>query len=189
MLAMKTKTMLTIATATVALAVLGGAAVSAQDKYSLKVPGGLAFSEFRGYEDWAVVAVHHTEDLIKVVVANPVAMNAYRAGIPDNGKPFPDGSKMSKIEWKPTKSTTAPYDIRVPAAVYDVDFMVKGSKRFADSGGWGYAVFVYDAASNTYKPGTQAHVPPQGNDAKCGAACHTIVKPKDYVFTEYAKRL
>ena len=185
---MKSKTMLTIATATVALAVLGGVVFSAQDKYSLKVPGGLAFSEFRGYEDWAVVTVHRTEDLIKVVVGNPVTMDAYRAGIPGNGKPFPDGSKMSKIEWRPTKSTTAPYDIRVPGTVYDVDFMVKDSKRFVDSGGWGYAVFVYDAASDMYKPGTLAHQPPQGNDAKCGVACHTIVKSKDYVFTEYAKR-
>ena len=185
---MKRKTILTIATAAVALAVLGGAAVSAQDKYSLKVPGGLAFSEFRGYEDWAVVAVHHTEDLIKVVVGDPVTMKAYRAGIPDNGKPFPDGAKMAKIEWRPAKSTTAPYDIRVPGPVYDIDFMVKDSKRFADSGGWGYAVFVPDAATGSYKPGGLDHVPPQGNDAKCGAACHTIVKGKDYVFTEYAKR-
>ena len=186
---MKSKTMVTIATAAVALAVLGGAAVSAQDKDSLKVPGGLAFSEFRGYENWAVVSVHHTEDLIKVVVGDPVAMDAYRAGIPDNGKPFPDGARMGKIEWRPVKSTTAPYDIKVPGTVYDVDFMVKDSKRFADSGGWGYAVFVYDAASRTYKPGTPAHRPPQANDAKCGFACHTIVKGKDYVFTEYAERL
>ena len=186
---MKRKSMMMIASAVVAFAVLGGAAVSAQDKYGLQVPGGLAFSEFRGYEDWAVVSVHHTEDLIKVVVGNPVAMDAYRAGIPDSGKPFPDGSKLAKIEWRPTKSTTAPYDIKVPDTVYDVDFMVKDSKRFADSGGWGYAVFVHDAASNTYKPGTLAHKPPQANDAKCGLACHTIVKSKDYVFTEYAKRL
>ena len=182
------RTMRTLTIAAVTPAVLGVAAVSAQDNYSLKVPGGLAFSEFRGYEDWAVVSVHHTDDLIKVVVGNPVAMNAYRAGIPDNRKPFPDGSKMAKIEWKPTKSTTAPYDIKVPGTVYDIDFMVKDSKRFADSGGWGYAVFVYDAASNTYKPGTPAHRPPQANDAKCGFACHTIVKSKDYVFTEYARR-
>jgi len=185
---MKRKEILVIASAAVALAVLGGAAISAQDKYSLEVPGGLAFSEFRGYEDWAVVAADHTADLLKVIVANPVAMDAYRAGIPDNGKPFPDGAKMVKIEWRPTKSTTAPYDIRVPGTVYDVDFMVKDSKRFADGGGWGYAVFVYDAASNTYRPGTLAHQPPQGNDAKCGFACHTIVKGKDYVFTEYARR-
>ncbi len=65
---------------------------------------------------------------------------------------------------------------------------VKDSKRFADGGGWGYAVFVYDAASDMYKPGTLTHQPPQANDAKCGVACHTIVKTRDYVFTEYAKR-
>ena len=82
----------------------------------------------------------------------------------------------------------APYDVRVPGPVYDLDFMVKDSKRFADSGGWGYAVFVYDAASDMYKPGTLTHQPPQANDAKCGVACHTIVKTRDYVFTEYAKR-
>ena len=185
---MKGKKMLTIASAAMALAVLGGAGISAQDKYGLKVPGGLAFSEFRGYEDWAVVAADHTEDLLKVIVANPVAMDAYRAGVPGNGKPFPDGSKMAKIEWRPKKSPDAPYDIKVPGAVYDVDFMVKDSKRFADGGGWGYAVFVYDATSDMYTPGTLAHRPPQGNDAKCGFACHTIVKAKDYVFTEYAKR-
>ena len=185
---MKMRIIVSVVTATSAFSILGGAAISAEDKYSLKVPGGLAFSEFKGYEDWAVVSVHHTDNLIKVVVGNTVAMNAYRAGIPDNRKPFPDGSKMAKIEWTPTKSTTAPYDIKVPGAVYDIDFMVKDSKRFPDSGGWGYAVFVYDAASNTYKPGTAAHKPPQANDAKCGFACHTIVKSKDYVYTEYARR-
>jgi hypothetical protein len=184
---MKSKTILMIATAT-ALAALGGAAISAQDKYSLKVPGGLAFSEFKGYEDWPVVAIDHTDNLMKMIVANPVAMNAYRAGIPGNGQQFPDGSKMAKIEWRPKKSPDAPYDINVPGVVYDVDFMVKDSKRFGDSGGWGYAVFRYDAASDAYAPATLTHQPPQGNDAKCGLACHTIVKRKDYVFTEYAKR-
>ena len=186
---MKRMSILTIATATVAVVALGGAAVSAQGKYSLKVPGGLALSEFRGYENWPVVAVAQTEDLLKVVAGNSVMMDAYRGGFPGNGKPVPDGAKMVKIEWKPRKSTEAPYDIRIPGAVYDVDFMAKDSKRFADSGGWGYAVFVYDAASDTYKPGTLTHQPPQANDAKCGFACHTIVKGKDYVFTEYAKRL
>ena len=76
----------------------------------------------------------------------------------------------------------------VPGTLQDVDVMVKDSKRFADSGGWGYAVFDYDAASNTFKPGTTADNPPQGNDAKCGFACHTIVKTRDYVFTDYGKR-
>lgn len=169
-------------------AFLGGWAISAPDKYELKVPNGLAFSEFRGYENWSVIAVARTEELLKVIVGNPVAMEAYRAGIPGNGKPFPDGSKMAKVEWRPKKSAEAPYDISVPDTVYDLDFMVKDAKRFADSGGWGYAVFVHDAASGTYKPGTQSHKPPQANDAKCGHACHTIVKANDFVFTKYAQR-
>jgi hypothetical protein len=159
-----------------------------QEKYKLKVPGGLAFSEFRGYEDWAVVAIDHTEDLMKEIVGNPVAIAAFRAGIPGNGKPFPDGAKIAKVEWHPKKSADAPYDINVPGPNYDLDFMVKDARRFADSGGWGYAVFKYDGASGMYEPATQAHKPPQGNDAKCGAACHTIVSKKDYVFTDYAKR-
>jgi hypothetical protein len=76
----------------------------------------------------------------------------------------------------------------VPGTQLNVDFMQKDSKRFSDSGGWGYAVFDYDPASDTFTPGTLAGTPPQGNDAKCGFACHTIVKTKDYVFTEYGKR-
>jgi hypothetical protein len=154
----------------------------------LKVPGGLAFSEFRGYEDWAVISAGHTGELVKVIVGNPVVIDAFRAGVPGNGKPFPDGSKMAKVEWQPQKHPEAPYYFKMPRAIYDLDFMVKDAKRFADSNGWGYAVFVYDTATDSYRPGTLEHSPPQGNDAKCGAACHTIVKDKDYVFTNYAKR-
>jgi hypothetical protein len=55
----------------ITLTVLGGMAISAQDKYTLQVPNGLAFSDFRGYENWQVVAVSQTEDLLKVMVANP----------------------------------------------------------------------------------------------------------------------
>lgn len=187
---MTIKAMLTMAMAAGGLAVLVGVVSPTQepDKYSLKVPGGLAFAEFRGYEDWAVVAAHGTKDLLKVVLANPVMMKAYRAGIPGNGKPVPDGAKMAKVEWRPIKSPTAPYDISVPGTVYDLDFMVKDSKRFAASGGWGYAVFVLDSASSRYRPGTSAHRPPQANDAKCGFACHTLVMSNDYVFTDYANR-
>ena len=56
----------------------------------------------------------------------------------------------------------------VPGTQHDVDFMVKDSKRFADSGGWGYAEFEYDAASDMFRPGTLDDQPPQANDAKCG---------------------
>jgi hypothetical protein len=168
------------------LAVSGSMARAAQDKYTVKVPNGLAFSEFRGYEGWQTVSISQGEKLA-VILANPVMITAYQSGIPGNGKPFPDGSKMAKIHWNPKKLEAFP-NTMVPASLHDVDFMVKDSKRFADSGGWGWGAFKYDAASDTFTPATQADAPPQGNDAKCGLACHTIVKTRDYVFTDYGKR-
>src|ERR1700678_1962184 len=95
------------------LAGLAGGSISAQqDKYALQVPNGLKFSDFRGYENWQVVAVSQTDNLLKAMVANPTMIAAYRAGIPGNGKPFPDGSKIAKIEWKPKKSTESPFAVR-----------------------------------------------------------------------------
>ena len=185
---MNGKSMLIVAAAVLVLTVVSGMAISAQDKYTVKVPNGLAFSEFRGYETWQVVSVSQgAGNLMAVIVANPVMIKAYQAGIPANGKPFPDGSKMAKIHWNPKKMETFPA-ATVPGTQHDVDFMVKDSKRFADSGGWGWAVFDYDAASDTFTPGTLAGKPPQGNDAKCGFACHTTVKTRDYVFTDYGHR-
>jgi hypothetical protein len=172
----------------VALAVLGGRAISAQDKYTVQVPNGLAFSEFRGYEGWQVIAVSQTGDLIVAILGNPEIIAAYQAGVPGNGRPFPDGSKMAKIHWNAKKSAEAPAPTLVPDTLHDIDFMVRDSKRFADSGNWGWAAFNYDSASDTFTPATLADNPPQGNDAKCGFACHTIVKAKDYVFTAYPKR-
>ena len=168
-------------------AILGGIPLAAQDRFTVTVPDGLSFSEFRGYEGWQLVYTSMDGELIAAIVANPVMIDAYKAGIPGNGKPFPDGSKMAKIHWNPKKLETFPA-ATVPGALHDVDFMVKDSKRFADSGGWGYAVFDYDAKSDTFTPGTTADNPPQGNDAKCGFACHTIVKTRDFVFTDYGKR-
>jgi Cytochrome P460 len=170
------------------LSVLVVLALAAQDKYTLKVPGGLAFSEFRGYESWQVVSISQNgSGILAATLANPAMINAYQSGAPGNGKPFPDGAKLAKIHWNPKKLETFP-SATVPGTQHDVDFMVKDGKRFADSGGWGYAVFDYDAASDTFKPGTMASKPPQGNDARCGAACHTIVKNRDYVFTDYQHR-
>jgi cytochrome P460 len=186
--AMKGKSIAISAGITLALAVLAtGVALSAQDKYTLNVPNGLAFSEFRGYEGWQVVAISHGT-LLAVILGNPAMIDAYKAGIPGNGKPFPDGAKMAKIHWNPVKNESAPGQPLVPGTLHDVDFMVKDSKRFADAGGWGYAEFEYDAASETFRPGTLADLPPQANDAKCGAACHTVAKKRDYVFTGYPKR-
>jgi cytochrome P460 len=175
------KNKVAIALTALVLGVLAaGAAVSAADKYSVKVPDGLAFSEFKGYEDWTTVAVSQTGDTIEVILANPVMIEAYRAGAPGNGKAFPDGSKMAKIHWTMKKSSEAPQPTTIPDALHDVDFMLRDSKRFKDTGNWGYAQFNYEAASDSFSP--------LATGANCGFACHTIVAKKDYVFTTYGKR-
>lgn len=171
-----------------------GSAQSKQDKYTLKVPGGLAFSEFKGYEDWQSVGPSLTDaqNVIRLIVANPVMINAYRQGIPGNGKPFPEGSKIAKIEWRPKKLTDPPFSAKtpdtVPGDLTQVEFIEKDSKRFSDSHGWGYGMFDYDTSSGTFKPATLSSKPPVGHDAKCGAACHTLAASKDYIFTDYPKR-
>ena len=134
---MKTKSMLTIATVAVVLAVGGGIAKSAQDKYTLRVPNGLAFSEFRGYENWQVVSVTQTADLLKVMVANPTMIDAYRSGVPGNGKPFPDGSKIAKIEWKPKKMAEAPFLANVPDTLQDVFLHREGQQAIPGYKGMG----------------------------------------------------
>jgi len=117
---------------------------------------------------------------LNVIVANPAMIEAYAAGVPGNGKPFPDGAKTAKIQYVPKKSTEAPFDVWIPGPLKDVAFMLKDSKRFVTTGGWGYAMFDYDPASGAFTP--------NGTGAACGAGCHTIVKAKDFVFTEYGKR-
>ena len=156
-------------------------ATAAQDKYTLSVPNGLAFSDFRGYEHWQVVSVSQTEEQLKVMVANPTMIDAFRAGVPGNGKPFPDGSKIAKIEWKPKKNTEAPFSVRVPDTLQDVFLIEKDNKRFPGTKGWAYAAFDYDPASDAFKPDPAGVV-------NCGFACHSGVAAKDYIFTAYGKR-
>ncbi|MCX7356278.1 MAG: cytochrome P460 family protein [Alphaproteobacteria bacterium] len=165
----------------VVLAASGGTAFSAQkqNKYTAKVPDGLAMSEFKGYEDWQVVGVSQTEDTLKVIVANPTMIKAYRAGVPENGKHFPDGAKIAKIEWSTQKDAESPFPVWVPDTLKGVGFIAKDSKRFPDSGGWGYAQFKTDVSGALM---------PDGSGTKCGFACHSTVAAKDYIFTGYAPR-
>ena len=171
-----------------------GSAQEKQDKYTLQIPGGLAFSEIRGYEQWQVVGPSITEaaNVIRVIVANPVMIKAYQEGVPGNGKPFPEGSKIVKLEWRPKKITDPPFSAStpdiVPGDLAQVEFIVKDSKRFSDTRGWGYGMFDYNAASGTFAPATTASKPPVGHDARCGAACHELAASKDYIFTTYPKR-
>jgi hypothetical protein len=169
-----------VATAIAAIAAGGGAAYSAQDKYTLKSPGGIAFADFRGYEDWSVVSSARTDEVLKVIVANPAMIKAYKAGVPMDARAFPEGSKIVKLQWKPKKSSEAPFVVDVPDVFTQAFVMEKDSKRFPKTGGWGYAVFNYDAPSDRFV------VDP--SPADCGQACHVKVKSKDYIFHPYQKR-
>ncbi len=176
---MKRKNILKVATATAVLAALG-ATVYAQDKYSLKSPSEIAFSDFKGYEDWAVVSSARTDEVLKVIVANPAMIEAYKAGVPGNGRPFPEGSKIVKLQWKPKKSTEAPFVVDVPDVFTQAFVIEKDSQRFPNTGGWGYALFNLDAADGTF---TADPAP-----ADCGHSCHVAVKSKDYIFHPYQQR-
>ena len=170
-----------VAIVTVVLALIAAAAIAADDKYSLRSPSGIAFSDFTGYEDWAVVSSARTDDVLKVIVANPTMIAAYKAGIPGNGQPFPDGSKIAKLQWKPKKSTDAPFVVDVPDVFTQAFVIEKDSKRFPRSGGWGYALFNYDAPSDKFTAD-----PTSASD--CGHTCHVAVKAKDHIFHPYQKR-
>ena len=175
------RSVLIVGTTVVALAVLTGVAISAQDKYTVKLPDGVAFSDFRGYEDWQLISTSKTDDRLKVILGNPTIIAAFKSGSPGNDRPFPEGSRIAKVQWKPKKSTEAPFVVDVPDTLADLFFMEKDSKRFPDTGGWGYAQFDYDPASATYtadKAGTPS----------CGQVCHVKVKAKDYVFHPYQMR-
>jgi hypothetical protein len=177
---MKRKSKLTVAIATAVFAVLGGTAVYAQDKYSLKSPGGIAFSDFRGYEDWPVVSSARTDEVLKVIVANQIMIKAYKAGVPGNGQPFPEGSKIAKLQWSFKKSTEATFAVDVPDAPTQAFVIEKDSKRFPKTGGWGYALFNHDVAAGkmTADPAL----------ADCGHVCHVAVKAKDFIFHPYQQR-
>jgi len=170
-----------IATGAALIAVPVVKAVDPQDKYSLKSPSGIAYSDFRGYEDWSVVSTAKT-DVLKAIVANPAMIKAYKAGVPGGGQSFPEGSKIVKIQWKTKKSTEAPFVVDVPDVLAQVFVMEKDGKRFPkNGGGWGYAVFNYDAATNKFTPDAASL-------SDCGNACHTAVKAKDYIFHPYQTR-
>jgi len=181
---MKTMSTPKITVVAIALVVSGGIALAAQDRYTLKIPDGLAFSEFRGYDAWQAVAVSDTEESIKVILANPVMIAAYKEGIPGNGKPFPEGSKIAKIEWVKKKSAVSPYFVEIPDTLKTVAFIEKDSKRFPGTHGWAYAQWAYDRASDTFKP----NAPLSASGHTCGYSCHSVVSKSDYIFTAYPKR-
>ena len=168
---------ITVAALTV---LIGVTSLAQQDRNALKVPDGLAFSEFKGYDAWQTIAVSETEGSVKAILGNPTMIAAYKRGIPDNGTPFPEGSKTVKIEWVKKKNAVAPYFVEVPDTLKSLSFIEKDSKRFPNTHGWAYAQFDYDAGSKTLKPSVTG--------AECGYACHSKVASRDYIFTNYPVR-
>jgi hypothetical protein len=171
----------TVAIGALALGMLIGVTVLAQqDRYTLKVPDGLAFSDIKGYDTWQDVAVSETEGSVKAILGNEKMIKAYKEGIPENGKPFPEGVKIVKIEWIKKKNPVSPYFVEVPDTLKTVSFIEKDSKRFPDTHGWAYAQFAYDTGSKTFKPSVTG--------SECGYKCHTNVASRDYIFTAYPPR-
>jgi Cytochrome P460 len=167
----------------------------AQDRFALKAPNGIAFSEFTGYEKWQVIASAVADNAagcgsspepgcIKSILGNAVAIKAYEAGIPANGQPVPDGAMFAKIEWYKEHVVEA-YGVTIPGKFMEVAFMTKDSKRFQQTDGWGYATLKYDAATDTFK--AFAGEAPDFHKTACHG-CHTIVRSRDFLFTKYPKR-
>src|SRR5688572_25526666 len=81
---------------------------SPKDKYTVKVPGGLAFAEFRGFESWEAISISSTDKAVAVILGDPKMIAAFKSGFPANGKPAPDGARMAKIHWAPGKNSFFP---------------------------------------------------------------------------------
>jgi hypothetical protein len=165
-------------------ALVAGASLADQDRYTLAAPNGIAFSEFKGYDQWQDVSVSTTDTGIKAILGNPAMIRAYKEGTPGNGKPFPDGAAIVKIEWIKAPNPVSPYSVQVPTTLKSVSFIKKDSKRFPDTSGCGYAQFLYTPATRTFKP--------YGADSSFGKMvcyqCHTKVATRDYIFTGYPDR-
>jgi hypothetical protein len=170
-------------------------AAQAPDRFSLKTANGIAFSEFRDYESWQLIATSQPDDAggcgtskigcTKAILGNPAMIQAYGDGIPANGHAVPDGAAMAKVEWLKGHNAS-PYGVTVPGTQTEVSFMVKDAKRFPDTDGWGYATFQYDASPGTFKPVKPTTA---SNARSLCHGCHTAgAKTRDFVFTSYAKR-
>lgn len=158
--------------------------LTAEDPPFPKTPNGLSFSDIKGYETWQFIAPSYRTDKneIRVILGNDTIARAYRSGIPGNREAFPDGSILVKIAYSERKSQAFPAAVE-PDVLQRIEFMIKDTKKFAGTNGWGYARFVHDAAKGTFS----AYGKDPSFVQECHQ-CHTLVKNNDYVFTKFPKR-
>jgi hypothetical protein len=125
----------------------------------------------KGYRNWSVVAPSQRDDKdeIRVILGNSIAMKAYRS----KQLPFPDGAILAKLAWKRVKSDEFDKTF-VPGEPQRIEFMVKNSKKYASTGGWGFGRFVNG------KPASEQ------DHATCFPCHQANVKGHDFVFTRYA---
>ncbi|EDP74704.1 cytochrome P460 family protein [Hydrogenivirga sp. 128-5-R1-1] len=156
-----------------------GAVVFAGD-WELEAPTGLKFGLIKGYENWHVVATHYRTDKneLRYIIGNDKAVEAYLKG----AKKFPDGAILVKIGYSLKKNPAFPASVE-PDAIQRIEYMLKDSKRFKDSAGWGFARFVKDQKTGKYKVFGKS-----ARDYMQCFSCHQSVANKDYVFTDYVKR-
>jgi hypothetical protein len=163
---------LAVASALTALVVLPFAPGHAEDGASLVLGGKMP----TGYRDWKLISVAHEAgnlNDLRAVLGNDVAIEPYREG----KLPFPDGTIIARIAWRyvPSEENNKAFgrdQSFVAGPPTNVQFMVKDSKKYAATGGWGFAQF---------DDGKPAQIVAQD----C-FACHVPAKAQDYLFTHYA---
>lgn len=132
-----------------------------------------------GYRDWRLISVAHEEgnlNDIRAILGNDVAIKVYR----ENKLPFPEGTIIGRIAWRhvPSEENNRAFGraqsfVPGEAPPWYLQFMVKDSKKYAATGGWGYAQFDKDGKAG-----------PVSDLQKCHP-CHEAIKDRDYVFTRY----
>ena len=155
--------------ATFTVAASGHADGEAAPIFGVKIP--------RGYRDWRLISVAHEAgnlNDLRAILGNDIAIKAYREG----KLPFPDGAIIARLAWSyvPSEENNKAFGREqsfVAGPPTNVQFMVKDSKRYAATGGWGFAQF------KDGKPADEAvH--------KTCFSCHEPAKARDFVFTRYA---
>ena len=156
-----------------AAALFAAAALVEGSQEPERSPNGIALP--KDYRDWRVIGVSQRtdNDTLRAIIGNNIAVAAARAG---QTNPWPEGSMLGKVVWKAAREPSWP-TANVPGELVHVEFMVKDPRKYADTGGWGFARWR----------GTKLE--PHGKDAGFAQecfGCHTPVKARDYVFTRPA---
>lgn len=161
--------LLRCATLIAAVSLLAAHALAAEP-----APNGITMPE--GFQDWRVIASSQRNDnkTMRVILGNDAAIAAARSG---NTNPWPDGTVFAKLVWK-NESLPEWDGAIVPGAFVHAEFMMKDSKKWADTGGWGFARWL----GMEQKPYGQ-----DANFAQECFGCHQPVKDRDYVFTHPAQ--